>query len=398
MITERLVHGFDILRRRWLYLLLPFLAAIPVAYFLVKAAPVKYVAKAIILLQSANRSADWSTVGGSFPRQNAIEQISVVEAWLKSDHVLDDLLPQLIDHPVPETAHERAIELIKLRSALTFELVGNAVLEMRFEGSIANGLGRKLEIIVTRLLEGVLNPEEGILSAEQMILVRRGDAAREAERGLGAAIAAAQIGPVDIIKNKLKLINQLQRGRIRTVASAVDPMSVTAKGSLIERATTQEAATVLPVTADRSRLLSQLDSERKSLSGDAATVERLEKLYAHYEELQLSVEVLVQKSRASNTTYVRIFDSPERLTIIGRPRDPLVGEKSARKYAIAALMGVLLVSSVFIVLLEFLDPRVYSRDDFESVSGLTVVARLPRHGTKNRTSSAEVEGSSLRSS
>ena len=372
MLIERLIHALDILRRRWLLLLLPLLVALPGAYLYVKLAPVKYAAKSVILLQSANRGTDWNSGAGGFPRQNAIEQINVIEAWLKSDHVLEELLPQLIDGPLPTNLREQGIELAKLRNSLTFELVGNAVLEMRLEGSKAEGLGRKLEIIVTRLLEGVLNPEEGILSAEQMILLRRADAVREAERNLKNAITAARLGPVDVVMSKLRAMYQLQRGRGRVAAVNAEPGASQARGTSAER--TSEPNGV----ADRSRLLVHLDAERKALSPDAALVERIEKLFAHYEEIQTSLEALVQKSRSASNTYVRIFDSPERLTVVGRPRDPLQGEKSARKLAIAALMALAMLTAGIILLLELLSPRVYTSADFESVAGLPVIVRLPR--------------------
>jgi capsular polysaccharide biosynthesis protein len=378
MMIERLIQALDTLRRRWLLLLLPLLAALPVAYVYVKMSPVKYTAKSIILLQSANRGADWNAGAGGFPRQNVIEQINVIEAWLKSDYVLEDLLPQLVEGPLPTTPEEKMRELTKLRSSLTFDLIGNAVLEMRLEGSMANGLGRKLEIIVTRLLEAVLNPEEGILSAEQMILLRRSDAAKEADRNLTNAITAANLGPVHIVKSKLKAMYRSQRGMGRLSVASAEPSTGHPSGTSRMGARESDDVTSGPVVADRSRLMAQLEAERKALSTDVALVERLEKLYANHEELQTSVDSLIQKSRSSSSSYVRIFDSPERLTVIGRPRDPLIGEKSARKLAIAALMAVMLLSAGFVLLLEVLDSRLYARDDFESVAGVPVVARLPR--------------------
>lgn len=393
MIIERLIHALDLLRRRWLLLLLPLLVALPIAYLYVKSAPVKYTAKSVLLLQSANRGADWNAGAGGFPRQNVIEQISVIEAWLKSDHVLDDMIPQLIDGPLPATPQAQIIELTKLRNSLTFELVGNAVLEVRLQGSRAEGLGRKLEIIVTRLLEGVLNPEEGILSAEQMILLRRGDAAREAERSLAHAITAARLGPVEVVKSKLRAMHHLKRGR-GLAAAGSEPGAAQAGGLLVERAGVPDGASPGPAVAERSRLLAQLDAEQKTLSPDAALVERIERLYANYEEIQTSLEALVQKSRSSGSTYVRIFDSPERLTIIGRPRDPLIGEKSAQKLAIAALMALMLLTAGIILLLELLDPRAYTSEDFESVTGLPVVARLPRQGAASSASRTGVGGRS----
>ena len=379
MLIERLTQAVDILRRNWLALLLPLLISVPIAAIFVKMAPNKYVAKSVVLLQSANQG---NPMLGAFPRQTAIEQVAVLEAWLKSDHILDELLPELRAGPPPASPQAQVVERATLFNALTLELVGNAVLEVRLEGSEAKGLGRKLEIVVTKLLEGVLNPDEGLLSAEQLILARRGEAAAEAEKSLNKAIAAAKLGSVDAVKSKLRTIQQLQQGRAAVTTRGPEVANIEMPTNAASDSDTDPDSKFAidgdPEAADQAKVLATLDKERNAISPDRALVENLEKLYANFEMLQTSLEALLSKSRSAGNTYVGIFDAPEKLTIIGRPRDPLVGEQYAKKLAIGLLFALMIATAGLVLLKEFLDPRVYVRDDYEKATDLQVIARLPR--------------------
>ena len=73
MLIERVVLGLNAaLRRRWL-LLAPLMIIPPIVALLAYATPVKFVAKSVILLQSANRAnTPGVAAGNSFPRQVVI--------------------------------------------------------------------------------------------------------------------------------------------------------------------------------------------------------------------------------------------------------------------------------------------------------------------------------------
>jgi hypothetical protein len=378
MLVERAVQLIDILRRRWLWFVLPLFFALPAAYFYIKSAPIKYSAKSVILLQAANRSLEWNNGAGGFPRQNVIEQISVIEAWLKSDHVLEELMPQLIDGPPPVTPTERFATMARLRNAITFELVGNAVLEVRFDGAKGQGLGRKLEILVARMLEGVMNPEQGILNAEQLIMVRHTEAVEEAEKSLNAALLVANVGAPDQVKSKLRQIFNLQHGQGRVTMAEASSGAGTDAAVRVERQTDNRRPMTLRSAEEALQRTAEADQERKALSNDAELVAQLEKLYKTYDDAQLTLNAMVQRSRTSANTFVRVFDAPERLVIIGRPRDPIHGEKSAFKYAIAGLFGLMLLVTGAALLHEILDRRLYTRDEFEGAAGIPVIGRLPR--------------------
>jgi capsular polysaccharide biosynthesis protein len=75
-------------------------------------------------------------------------------------------------------------------------------------------------------------------------------------------------------------------------------------------------------------------------------------------------------------TYPGIFEAPERLTLIGRPRDPLFGQSPIKKYAVLALLLSLIFGGLLAVLAEYFDPRVRSRRQVRAATGLPVVARV----------------------
>lgn len=353
MPIERILFTLDGVRRHWILFILPLLIALPIAAAVWKLAPKKYEAKSTILMLSANRGPDWSGGSVGFPRQSALEQVTVLEAWLKSEHVMAELLPQLLDDPAPMTPEERSIQTSILRSSLTLQLVGSAVLEIQLEGAKASGLGRKLEIIITRLLEGVLNPEAGILSAPQLIVARREAAVREAEVALAREIATAKIQSPDEVMSRLQSLYALKQDAARSPSRPPGSSEPSA-----------------------AALNQQVDDARAAIARDPAVVARLERLYQVLEEARAAYREINERTGAAQSSYVRVFDAPERLTVIGRPRDPLIGTSPGRKYAVAVMFLAGLASLGLVGLAVLLDPRLRIGEDFEIASGLPVVARL----------------------
>lgn len=379
MLIERFVLVLHVLRRRWRLALLPLLLLAPLAAYLAYATPVKYIAKSVILLQSANRG---TSAGGSaaFPRHAVIEQISVIEAWLKSDHILGSLLPQLMDDVVPSEPTSLQQQLAILRRVLVFELVGNAVLEVRLEGVNSKGLGRKLEIIITRLLEGMLSPDDGILSAERMVALRRSEALQEMEQALNGVIEPAGMGPTDVVKGKLAQIYLLQKESLSRVTGLTEGRNAASGGPVLDRpmAVGEPGLRGGARSLDKPRLDQQLAAERAALTLDARLLERLERQFAAYEEARSSFETARQSATTKSDTYVRVFDAPASLTVVGRPRDPLFGESNRRKLFLAGVFVSLVIGAGLIVVAELFDHRLLARQDFESIAGVPVIARLSK--------------------
>lgn len=371
MVLELLVRAIDVLRRRWLLILLPLAIALPIAYAILKAAPVKYVARSSILLQAANMVSE----GGSIGRISPVDQVNMIEAWLKSDHVIESMLPDFIGDGKERTLEENFIEINKLRSAISLGLIGSQVLEVRLEGNEAQGLGRLLESIVTRVLEAVIKPESGILSAEQIILAHRTDRLRAIEHALTDAISRAKIGLYDVVIAKLGVIHQLK------TAVGVSTLKVVESGQLLRDRETiidndQQAGNEPFV--ERFALMMKLQAERKSLGGPPDVVKELEQLYAQKSAAHAALSAINHRVPFSSGRFARVFEAPERLIVLGRPRDPIHGEKPVVKYIVAGLVGLVLVVMALVLLLEIIAGRVYHVSDVKDATGLPVVARMPR--------------------
>lgn len=367
MQMERILFAVDGLRRHWRLFLLPLLVALPIALLAWKTAAKTYEAKSTILMISANRAPEWAGGAAGFPRQTAIEQIAVLEAWLKSDQVLGDLLPQLIDDPVPTDANDLSTVINRLRRSLTLQLIGAAVLEVQLQGDRAEGLGKKVELIVTRLLEGVLNPDSGILSAPQMIMVHRREAAIEAEQALVRAIEAANVGAPQEVIARLRALHELRPSS----GGAAGRQPAAVRQSVAEGGRPADSGSV-------NSAASAIEQARRAISSNDAVVDTLEKLYERSVALNAAFQQFQERAGAESSSYVRVFDAPERLTVIGRPRDPLVGTSPGRKYAIFIMAAGGAAGLALVLLAVQLDRRLRVAEDFEKVSGLPVIARLPR--------------------
>lgn len=368
MLLERIIVVLAVLRRRWWLGLLPVVAALPLAFAIVKLAPTKYVTSSIILFQPANRASGWAG-SGDMNRQNAQEQLGAVEAWLKSEHVLLELLPKLRnDNALPDPI-TTAVEMALLRKSLTFELTGNSVLVIRLEGANREGLGRKLEIIVSRLMEGLIRPDADILSASQLIALRRSEAATEAERMLMLAINQSGVGNASTVVNQLSRLHEVEWKR--DLQSELLPPSG-ARPSL-GAARPSVAGTGPDVLGDAA-----VQALRNQISTDPAVVKDLERLFAGFAKARGEYDTAVRELSPKETNYVGIFEAPEKLKIIGRPKDPQLGEKQATRIALALIFLSLIAGAGLIFLSIMFDNRLHFGHEFAALSGVPVVARLPK--------------------
>jgi capsular polysaccharide biosynthesis protein len=352
-LREQLVFVLDIVSRRWRLFCLPVLVASVLSYVAMGLAPTKYTASSVILLQAANRNV------GSFSgvqHTNTVEQVQAIEAWLKSDQVLAELVPQMTTYKPPKAPIERIVQMRRLAASLSLEVVGNSVLQIKLEGDRPEGLGRNLETVLSRMMEGLTGPEQNILSAPQFVNIRRSEEAAATEAALMKAIAEGGFQAPLQVRADLDQLRMLTRQG----EAAGRRVSGDAGGQANDGAET---------AADRLR---------RSISEDPEYVARLERLYAAYREAVDKQAALKVQAGPGRSNYVSIFSSPEDLLIIGRPKDPIVGESAARKLAIAGVLVSVIGGAGLVLLAELLSGVLRTRRDHEAASGLPVLARLPK--------------------
>lgn len=354
VLREYLVLGLDVSRRRWLLLALPIALAIVLAGVLVKLAPTKYTASSLILLQAANRNVS----GPGQYNSSTIEQVQAIGAWLKSDQVLAELLPQMSGMTEPKSPAERLIQMKALGASLSLEVVGNSVLEVKLEGRNREGLGRNLEIVLSRLMEGLTGPERNVFSAPQFVQMRRNE---------------------DVTSSEAALIHAIETGNV--LQSPIQTRAALHELWTVERQRDAGAAAAAPAGSDEARTGDKSELEdrlRRSISNDPVEVDRLLRAYrVHQDALDRQATLQVQ-SGPVRSNYVSIFSSPEDLLIIGRPKDPIIGENSGRKLAIGMVLLGIVGGCGLVLLAELFNGMVRSRREHETISGLPVVARVPR--------------------
>ena len=340
---DKLRETISFVMSRWRLIILPLLVVAPLAYITVKLSPTQYTATSVLLLRPSQVVG--FAAGGQVPQQNAADQIKAIESWLKSDPVLEEYLPLITDTPIPKDPYKLAALLKETRSSLKLTLVNNAVLEVTLDGSSPQGLGRKLEVVLTRLMEGLLKPGDGLMSGSQLIKANRFEAARRAEIVLFEALKNEGIEPSPSV------MKQLEELETDGTASLQKPASINNEKA--------EDALALAIAKNPRALQKLRDLYVQSVSAKAA-YESATSLFP------------------SDSRYLGLFESPERLTIIGRPRDPLIGEQPARKIAMAAIIFSILMGIALAYAADLLAPRLRTPDQYEQLTGLPVIVRLPR--------------------
>jgi hypothetical protein len=371
--VEQIVCIINIVARRRALILAALAAAVPLAISILVLAPQEYVANAIVLTQPANQS----PLSGQAPgphRQAATDQLRVIEAWLKSDHVFGALLPDLLDGDVPTDARARSIVMTKLRKSLEFEMIGDSVIEVRLRGDRAEGLGKKLEVILTQFVEGMIQPDSGVLSASQLIALHRRDAVRDATARFGAELKAAGLSDSPALRAGLHSLDALVQEH--------DELARRIKGAA--RGKVGSAASPAATEASSARELSALGQRiaatRATLAVRETDLRGVEAAYRSLIEAQAAMDAINRVRPTPAVNHLGIFASPERLTIAGRPKDPVVGKASGTKYLAALLLFMMLGTAALIAFLEVLERRLKVRQDFEDIAGIPVIARLPRTG------------------
>ena len=351
-LLEQAVVLLDIAKRRWLLMVVPLVIAGILALAAMLFGPSKYTAQSIILLSNANRNVA-GLHSANVQRASVIEQVGAIEAWLKSEQVLAPLIPRLRGYEAPAGPKVKMAQLLALRNSLSLELVGGSVLTVKLEGRKPDGLGVNLEIILSRLMEGLTGPEQSIFTASQFVLMRRSDEVDAANFKLSRAIEASGTRDPGQVQRSLNQLWKLGAG--------------------------SDAAAGGRLTADRGDaggLEKAANDLRQQISADPSVSTHLEALYAASQMALERLEALRSSSGAGRGTYVGIFDAPDNLLVVGRPADPIVGESMGRKLAIAGVLLSIMIGGGLVVAVEFMVGRLRTRGDFERASGLPVVARV----------------------
>ncbi len=358
-----------LVRRLWIYVLALALG-LPGAYALLKYAPKEFVTEAVVLLQPATQQL--GTAQASVGRQSAAEQLQVMQAWLTSDRVLTPLLPELVAVKIPGRPEDLKELLDEVRDALTFALEGQSILKLRLRGSEAEGLGLKLEVILARLIQGLLEPDQGVLSASQLLSVHWDERLVAARNKFSAAISEAGLAGSEQLEIQLEAIVIAQRevNRLASQASVAVSEGDIKTPSIPGPAMSPDVAGRLGEARARlARAKSGIKLSDDQISSVIAAASR-------YISARRISDGLKTSRFGVQQQFFGLFARPEQLTIIGRPADPVLGESSGLKLAAAVVLFSLAWPTALILFLELTSRRLKLRHRFVKTTGVPVVARF----------------------
>lgn len=422
-LAEDLKYIIEVVWRRRRLLILPLAILLPLtiaaSYFL----PRTYASRALLIMQE--QGSDNPLMKTQTSTERIRERAPGLQALLKSERVLLNALRDIKGEDMPTDPRAIALELQDLDKQLSFEMVGSDFLDIQLKGAKSVGLGRQLEAITSRFLESMLTPDQDAMSATQVLQDKRKEDVVTAEKALAkfkdqigertlAAIAASQKRVAEVGSNTNRVeadiaatttdIEQLKKsigitadtrpeaamegllrqGNVEILelekrGAAGAPLIERARSKLValRRIQAQEAR-----FADLQRELNEVkrlvvDSQRAAT--DARTPEgQLRRLEKDLAEAKIQFETYLRRfPSATSSRSLQVLRAPERIRVIDAPRDPEFPLTSRLKYILAGAVAALLLSVGLAASAEALDQRVRRARDFENITGLPVVARLP---------------------
>ena len=154
-------------RRRYL-IVVPFLVMIPVSVIGAHFAPKTYEAKTILLLQETG-------MNNPFLKDYVVgldvkDRFSALQALLKSEHVLRNVLRDIHGPEIERDDKKLAIMMHQLAGEVSVQLIGTDLIEFKLTGRQPQGLGAMLTSISRHFLDRLLSPERSSLGAAEDFL------------------------------------------------------------------------------------------------------------------------------------------------------------------------------------------------------------------------------------
>ncbi len=281
-------------RRRYL-ICVPAILLLPLSILGSRYAPKTYEARTILLLQETGKENPFlkDFVVGLHVK----ERISALRALVKSEHVL---LKVLKDIKTPEELADPryvAIEMRKLGGAITVELIGTDLLELRLRSGVPQGMGRTLGAIKQRFLERLLSPERSTLGATRKFLA---DQLAERKKALDAAeqdMAEFRIRYADKLPGLLtssvqqlgSLQHQLQERTMQLSAARTAFETVKGQAATTNPIITSLEESIVKLTTELAALRARYTSEHSLVQAAERKLARLQSERASYIDVSRNI-------------------------------------------------------------------------------------------------------------
>lgn len=401
-------------RRRW-FILTPFLVSLPLAFLVATKLPRSYVASTLLMLQE-------SSAGTPLTRElryteSANEKIAAMQALLNSDRLLTEIAVEIHGPSILADKRQLGISRENLRGMLTVKAAGPEFVSLRLRGADPLGMGKTLDIIVSRLLETILSTDIDSPAAPQVVRARMMERAREADLSLRTFMSSPLVQSIaqqvrldpERLKETLDAKAKDLAGQQHILLStrAAEPIDITVghtspspahrSGAALQRASfphlqVNTGATPEGEVARREttyvRTRQEVDFLRAILVANAAQTTGAAAVESHRRRLQdlvrergRDLENWRQRFGEAGAASLSFMRAPERILVIDPPRDPDFPVASrSRIFAMVVGAGTLLGIGMAL-LLELLDRRLRTARQLEALTGVPIVTYLAWSGS-----------------
>lgn len=422
--SDAIKYVLEVAWRRRRLIVVPLVLVMTLTTLLAYVLPRQYSARALLVMQE--QGADNPLIKSQTTNERIRDRAPGLQALLKSDRVLGNAMRDILGDRMPTDPRQIALVLKELDQQLSFEMIGSDFLEFQLKGSNPKGLGKKLEAVTSRFLESILSPDQDAVSATQVLLERRREDLATAEKALEryraqiddrtlAAITASRQRATALVATNERLASELAAtsGDISSLAAAaglaVNTLNARSVASAIEAAGAELAAAdrrgaaagratddirtrlvnlrrIEAQLARKTEIERTIASNRAVMAADQAAADdprapegQLRRLERDVAEARQLYESYARRfpTTANPQSSIQVLRAPERIRVIDAPKDPEFPLTSRLKYILAGLVGALLLSAGLVAGAEMFEPRVRSTRDFESITGVPVLARLP---------------------
>ncbi len=300
-------------RRRWL-LIVPVLMMLPLSIVAAYMIPRGYSTSALLLLQETETSGPFASKSQN--ADHTKDQVAGLQAMLRSDLVLESAVRSIHGDQIGDNRRKLDEVIQEYRDSLSVFRLNSDFLTVRLTGETQIGLGRELDIILSRLFMSLLLDHGGATAAQQAI-----------------AWLESEI--------------ESQRKRISSMRGAGPSPDAEAE---------------------------KVPASGLDHSGDDAPMRQAEANLAAIQEMH---DALVRRYAALARSPAAVLRAPERIRVIDQPRDPISANRSRLVYILLGISAGMLIGFALALAAELLDERAHDPEIVSSAPDGTLHVFLP---------------------
>lgn len=381
-------------RRFWL-IVIPLVLSVPLSIAAALLLPQKFVATTLLLMQEA-------TTENPFARQlraaeTPADKLGALQALLFSERNLNDVLVELRGPQIMKDARALHLAREELKRALSIAPSGPEFIVIRYVSNNPAGMGKTLSVILARLLETLLKNDIDAPVAPEIVKARMKERLSELE----VSISALKSSPLleEIVRTNLSDASTLKK-MLQDVQSRHGSLAPASKSAPKQH--TNAADDQLLPTIGATSAVAETRATTPKLSGGESDRLRQEVAFlqalierpnsnpsALYSATLLSLEKRLETAKQAHASWTERYGNlhssglsfmraPERIIVIDPPRDPEVAQVGRSFAAILGLAGGVVLALGLGLLGELLDRRVRTVEQLRAITGVEVLARLPK--------------------